>query len=110
MPGLYRNQRNCKRFHWNVLAILYARGILIGVISKNDPYLEADIKAFIKEHLAGTEFVCFKLNWKDKWENFLEVQQQIKPFPKWFPPPQPDAEEMPVCGTAFQAVNCIAHN
>jgi predicted enzyme involved in methoxymalonyl-ACP biosynthesis len=99
-----------ERFHWNVLAILHARGILIGVISKNDPYLEADIKAFIKEHLAGTEFVCFKLNWKDKWENFLEVQQQIKPFPKWFPPPQPDAEEMPVCGTAFQAVNCIAHN
>jgi len=66
-----------ERFHWNVLAILYARGILIGVISKNDSYLETDIKAFIKEHLAGTEFVCFKLNWKDKWENLLEVQQQL---------------------------------
>lgn len=66
-----------ERFRWNVLAILYARGILIGVISKNDPYLETDIKAFIKEHLAGTEFVCFKLNWKDKWENLLEVQQQL---------------------------------
>ena len=66
-----------ERFHWNVLAILHARGILIGVISKNDSYLETDIKAFIKEHLAGTEFVCFKLSWKDKWENLLEVQQQL---------------------------------
>jgi len=34
-----------ERFHWNVLAILHARGILIGVISKNDPYLESDIRA-----------------------------------------------------------------
>ncbi len=66
-----------ERFHWNVLAILHARGILIGVISKNDQYLELDIKAFIKSHLAGTEFVCFKLNWKDKWENLLEVRQQL---------------------------------
>ncbi len=66
-----------ERFHWNVLAILHARGILIGVISKNDSYLESDIKAFIKEHLTGTEFVCFKLSWKDKWENLLEVQQQL---------------------------------
>lgn len=66
-----------ERFRWNVLAILYARGILIGVISKNDPYLEAGIKAFIKPHLAGTEFVCFRLNWKDKWENLAEVQQQL---------------------------------
>lgn len=66
-----------ERFRWNVLAILYARGILIGVISKNDSYLETDIKAFIKPHLAGTEFVCFKLNWNDKWENLAEVQQQL---------------------------------
>jgi len=66
-----------ERFHWNVLSILHARGILIGVISKNDEYLESDIKAFIKPHLAGIEFVCFKLNWKDKWENLLEVQQQL---------------------------------
>ena len=85
-----------ERFHWNVLAILYARGILIGVISKNDPYLEADIKVFIKPHLAGTEFVCFKLNWKDKWENLAEVQQQIRPYPKWFSSPQPDIEKVPV--------------
>ena len=33
-----------ERFHWNVLSILHARGILIGVISKNDPYLENDIQ------------------------------------------------------------------
>jgi FkbH-like protein len=66
-----------ERFHWNVLAILYARGILIGVISKNDSYLEADIKEFIKPHLAGMEFVSFRLNWKDKWENLLEIQQQL---------------------------------
>jgi len=66
-----------ERFHWNVLAILHARGILIGVISKNDPYLESDIRAFIKEHLAGTEFVCFILNWKDKWENLKQVQEQL---------------------------------
>jgi FkbH-like protein len=66
-----------ERFHWNVLAILYARGILIGVISKNDPHLESDIRNFIKPHLAGVEFVCFKLNWKDKCENLLDVQQQL---------------------------------
>ena len=66
-----------ERFRWNVLAILNARGILIGVISKNDPYLEEDIRNFIKPHLAGTEFVCFRLNWKDKCENLLEVQQQL---------------------------------
>ncbi len=66
-----------ERFRWNVLAILNARGILIGVISKNDPYLEDDIRNFIRPHLAGIEFVCFKLNWKDKCENLLEVQQQL---------------------------------
>jgi len=66
-----------ERFHWNALAILYARGILIGVISKNDPYLESDIRNFIKPHLAGVEFVCFKLNWKDKYENLLEAQQEL---------------------------------
>lgn len=66
-----------ERFRWNVLSILYARGILIGVISKNDSYLEADIKEFIKPHLAGIEFVSFRLNWKDKWENLLEIQQQL---------------------------------
>ncbi|MHC4616882.1 MAG: HAD-IIIC family phosphatase [Planctomycetota bacterium] len=66
-----------ERFHWNVLAILYARGILIGVISKNDPHLEEEIRNFIKPHLAGTEFVCFTLNWRDKWENLLEVQQHL---------------------------------
>jgi len=66
-----------ERFHWNVLAILYARGILIGVISKNDSYLEVDIKNFIKPYLYGMDFVSFKLNWKDKWENLLEIQQQL---------------------------------
>ena len=66
-----------ERFHWNVLAILYARGILIGVISKNDAYLEDEIQAFIKEHLAGTKFVCFRLSWEDKWKNLQEVQQQL---------------------------------
>ena len=66
-----------ERFRWNVLAILHARGILIGAISKNDPYLEDDIRNFIRPHLAGTEFVCFRLNWKDKCENLLEVQQQL---------------------------------
>jgi FkbH-like protein len=66
-----------ERFRWNVLAILYARGILVGVISKNDSYLEADIKNFIKPYLYGMEFVSFRLNWKDKWENLLEIQQQL---------------------------------
>ena len=66
-----------ERFRWNALAILHARGILIGVISKNDPYLEDDIRNFVRPHLAGIEFVCFKLNWKDKCENMLEVQQQL---------------------------------
>ncbi|MFC1634376.1 HAD-IIIC family phosphatase [Planctomycetota bacterium] len=66
-----------ERFHWNVLSILYARGIMIGVISKNDPYLETDIRNFIKPYLTGIEFVCFKLNWKDKCENLSEVQQQL---------------------------------
>jgi FkbH-like protein len=67
-----------ERFHWNVLAILYARGILIGIISKNDSYLENDIKNFIKQYVyGGTKLVAFKLNWKDKWENLLEIQQQL---------------------------------
>jgi len=66
-----------ERFNWNVLAILYVRGILVGVISKNDPYLEADINNFIKPYLYGTEFVCFELNWRDKWENLLELQQKL---------------------------------
>jgi FkbH-like protein len=66
-----------ERFHWNVLAILCARGILVGVISKNDAYLEEEIRNFIKPHLAGMEFVCFVLNWRDKWENLLDVQQQL---------------------------------
>ena len=66
-----------ERFHWNVLSILHARGILIGVISKNDPYLENDIQAFVKEYLGGTEFVCFILSWKDKWENLKQMQQQL---------------------------------
>jgi FkbH-like protein len=66
-----------ERFRWNVLSILYARGILIGIISKNDSYLEADIRNFIKQYLDGIEFVCFKLNWKDKWDNLLEVQEQL---------------------------------
>ena len=66
-----------ERFHWNVLSILYARGIMIGVLSKNDPYLETGIRNFIKPHLTGIEFVCLKLNWKDKCENLSEVQQQL---------------------------------
>jgi len=66
-----------ERFRWNVLSILCARGILVGVISKNDAYLEADIRAFIKPYLDGVEFVCFKLSWKDKWENLLELQQRL---------------------------------
>ncbi len=66
-----------ERFRWNVLSILYARGILIGVISKNDTYLEKDIRDFIKPYLGGIEFVCFSLSWKDKWENLSEVQQRL---------------------------------
>ncbi|MBN2313757.1 MAG: HAD-IIIC family phosphatase [Sedimentisphaerales bacterium] len=66
-----------ERFHWNVLSILYARGILIGVISKNDSYLETDIRNFIKPHLTGIEFVCFELSWKDKCEVLFNVQQRL---------------------------------
>ncbi|OHB77231.1 MAG: hypothetical protein A2Z25_08300 [Planctomycetes bacterium RBG_16_55_9] len=66
-----------ERFHWNVLSILYARGILIGVISKNDPYLETDIRNFIKPHLTGMEFVCFELSWRDKCESLSRIRQQL---------------------------------
>jgi FkbH-like protein len=66
-----------ERFRWNVLAILQARGILAGVISKNDAHLEPAIREFIRPHLSGTEFVCFVLSWKDKWENLQEVQQRL---------------------------------
>ncbi|MBN2589949.1 MAG: HAD-IIIC family phosphatase [Sedimentisphaerales bacterium] len=66
-----------ERFRWNVLAILHARGILVGVISKNDSYLENDIRALVKEQLSGTEFVCFVLNWNDKWQNLQQVQQHL---------------------------------
>ncbi len=31
----------------------------------------------IKEYLTGTEFVCFVLNWNDKWQNLEQVQQQL---------------------------------
>ena len=66
-----------ERFHWNVLDILHARGILIGIISKNDPYLEKDVREFIKSRIARLDLVCFRLNWEDKFENLLEVQQQL---------------------------------
>ena len=66
-----------ERFRWNVLSILHARGILVGVISKNDSYLENDIRAFVKDILTGLEFVCFILNWNDKWQNLQEVQKQL---------------------------------
>lgn len=66
-----------ERFRWRVLSILHARGILIGVISKNDPHLETEIKRFIGHYARTIQFVAFRLNWRDKGENMLEIQQQL---------------------------------
>jgi FkbH-like protein len=69
---------DAERFNWAVLAALYARGILIGIISKNDPELEADIKKFIKEYTwGGLEFVLFSLSWQDKFTVMQQAQQQL---------------------------------
>lgn len=66
-----------ERFRCNVLGVLYARGILLGIISKNDPYLEQDIMNLLRPSLHGARFVDVRLNWRDKWENLLEIQQQL---------------------------------
>jgi len=67
-----------ERFNWAVLATLHARGITIGIISKNDPDLENDVKNFIKEYsYGGLDFVFFSLSWRDKYQVLMEAQQQL---------------------------------
>ena len=66
-----------ERFRWNVLRILFSRGIMIGIVSKNDTYLEGQIKSFIGELLNEMKFVCFELSWDDKWQVVQRVHQQL---------------------------------
>jgi len=66
-----------ERFNWNVLRILFSRGIMIGVVSKNDPALQEQIETFIKPYLNGTKFVCFELSWEDKYEIVRKVHREL---------------------------------
>jgi FkbH-like protein len=66
-----------ERFRWNVLRILFSRGVMIGIISKNDDYLQEDIKSFIEPYLNGMKFVCFELSWDDKWQAVKKVREQL---------------------------------
>ncbi len=66
-----------ERFRWNVLQVLNARGILIGVISKNDAHLESDIKSFVGDYMRAIDFVCFDLSWDDKWTRLRKTQERL---------------------------------
>ncbi len=66
-----------ERFRWEVLRVLYSRGILLGAVSKNDPDLEDQIKSFIDFHLWGAKFVSFNLGWKDKWEVVKKISEEL---------------------------------
>ncbi len=70
-------RRTTERFRWNVLHILHVRGIMIGFISKNDPYLADDINSFIKEFLGPIKPVCLELSWDDKWQVLKNVQERL---------------------------------
>lgn len=66
-----------ERFRWEVLRVLYSRGILIGIVSKNDPYLEPQIRSFIEQHLWGAKPACLELSWDDKWQVVKKIQQEL---------------------------------
>ena len=66
-----------ERFRWEVLRVLYSRGILIGVVSKNDPYLEPQIRPFINQHLWGAKLTCMELSWQDKWQVVKKIRQEL---------------------------------
>ncbi len=66
-----------ERFRWNVLRVLYSRGIMVGFISKNDPYLADEINGFTGQYLAGIKPVCLELSWDDKWQVLKRVQERL---------------------------------
>jgi len=66
-----------ERFRWEVLRVLYSRGILIGVVSKNDPYIEPQIRSFAEQHLWGAKLACMELSWQDKWQAVKKIQQEL---------------------------------
>ena len=66
-----------ERFRWNVLQVLHTRGIMIGFISKNDPYLADNINSFIGSFLGSIKPVCLELSWDDKWQVMKRVQEQL---------------------------------
>ncbi|HPC94743.1 MAG TPA: HAD-IIIC family phosphatase [Sedimentisphaerales bacterium] len=66
-----------ERFRWNVLTILHTRGLLIGVISKNDPHLETEIMKFLGPHARMLLPAACRINWLDKWQNMIEIQRQL---------------------------------
>ena len=66
-----------ERFRWNVLRVLHSRGIMIGFISKNDPYLADEVNGFIGQFLAGIKPVCLELSWDDKWQALKRVQEKL---------------------------------
>jgi len=70
-------RRPVERFRWEVLRVLYSRGILIGVVSKNDPYLKQEIISFTKQYLWGAKLACMELSWQDKWQSVKKIQQEL---------------------------------
>ena len=66
-----------ERFRWEVLRILFSRGILLGVVSKNDPELEVQIIKYIKPYMWWPRFTCIKLGWQDKWEYVKQIQEEL---------------------------------
>jgi FkbH-like protein len=66
-----------ERFRWNALRILNTRGILIGFISKNDPYLADDVNSFIGSFIGPIKPVCLELSWDDKWQVLKKVQERL---------------------------------
>ena len=70
-------RRYIERFRWEVLGILHSRGILIGVVSKNDPYLAEQIQEFIRPYHCGIQFASFRLSWDDKWQVIKDVGEEL---------------------------------
>ncbi|MHC4213002.1 MAG: HAD-IIIC family phosphatase [Planctomycetota bacterium] len=63
-----------ERFRLEVLRILFSRGILLGIVSKNDPELEEQILKFIDPCIWWARFACIKLGWQDKWEYVKQIK------------------------------------
>ena len=55
-----------------------ARGIILAIVSKNN---EDDVLSVLKNHkdslLKPKHFSCFKINWKDKARNIIEVAEEL---------------------------------